>query len=135
MSTTAATDTPEPSTAVRADYGPIQAAEAAGIGRYLFELGRGAGVIPGPDTASGRWSATVVEQLRADLPELMPRLDDLRALGAVRIAEALTKATGIEGIRVSDVEDLAERGLLRRMGEFNERPLYAARDAETFTAT
>ncbi|MFG2844246.1 3'-5' exonuclease [Kitasatospora sp. NPDC048296] len=119
----------------RADHGPYQAADAAGINRYLWDLGRGAGLIPPADTDRGRWSAAVVNQLRTELPELLPRLDALRPLGARRIAETLRTATGVEAVTADDVPVLADRGLLRRLGDFEGHPTYGALEAEQWTDT
>ncbi|MER5354643.1 3'-5' exonuclease [Kitasatospora sp. NPDC002551] len=117
----------------RDDHGPYQAADAAGISRYLWDLGRGAGLIPAADTDRGRWSAAVVHQLRTELPELLPRLDALRPLGARRIAETLRQVTGIAAVAAEDVPVLADRGLLRCLGTFEGHPTYGALEAEQWT--
>ncbi|MFJ5122313.1 3'-5' exonuclease [Kitasatospora sp. NPDC088548] len=119
----------------RADHGPYQAADAAGISRYFWDLGRDAGLIPAADTDRGRWSTAVVHQLRTDLPELLPRLDALRPLGARRIADTLRTVTGIAAVTADDVPVLADLGLLRRLGEFEGHPTYGALEAEQWTDT
>ncbi|MFJ9521837.1 exonuclease domain-containing protein [Kitasatospora sp. NPDC101801] len=119
----------------RADHGPYQAADTAGIGRYLWDLGRQAGLIPAADTDKGRWSSTLVHQLRTELPDLLPKLDALRPLGSRRIAETLRQVTGLQEITPDDVPVLADLGLLRRLGTYEGHPTYGALEAEQWSDT
>lgn len=111
----------------RSDYGPVQAGQYAGM---FWEQGVRLGVIPGPDTGH-RWSHAIVQDIADRAAEVRAEIDRRQPLGANRCAVLLAERTGLE-VQRSDIEDLAEAGVLRVAGEHKGWLLYDRQGIDAF---
>jgi hypothetical protein len=107
----------------RRGYGPIQF-DRLGLRAWQVDRARTLGLIPAPDLDGRRWSAALVEPLAARVPEIVAAVGEHPGVGANRAADQLAERTSIAGVHRSDVEALAERGLLRVVGAYKDWPLY-----------
>lgn len=115
-------------------YGPIQMGDRLGLARFQVDRALAAGLIPPPDRAQGRWSASVVDGLAERADEIRAAVGSVPDLGAGRAAEELSGRLGIE-VTADAVVELAARGLIPVAGEYKGCPLYCGRTVEQFTDT
>ncbi|MFF9786350.1 hypothetical protein [Streptomyces nigrescens] len=109
-----------------------QLAAELGIEPWMVTRGQELGIVPERTTSKG-WSRQVADALAGRVAELREAIAEREGLGARRIAEeVLAPATGL-AVAADDVPKLAERGLLRVVGEYSGRPLYSVRDAKALT--
>lgn len=118
----------------RRDYGPVQLATYLGL--YEFQLRRALedGLVPGPDRARGRWSASLADAALARAAEIRAAAGSVPDYGAVRAAEELSRRLGIE-VTADTVEELASRDLIPVTGYYKDNALYDGRAVEKFTDT
>lgn len=112
-----------------ADYGAIQLRNRlGGLKEWQFNSLIRHGLLE--NSPSRRWSAAVVEELEARLPEALEAIGPQGPLGARRCAALAAELLGIE-VEGADIEELVERGLLSpavdylgRTIEFEHKSLY-----------
>ncbi|MEV5348967.1 3'-5' exonuclease [Streptomyces achromogenes] len=109
-------------------FGPVQLADHAGLARWQIDRGLVKGLVPKPGLPSGRWSDEQADDVKSRREEIAGVLGDRQGFGAKRTAELLQEATGLE-LWTSDVEQLAERGLIEETGEWKGWTLYDPRVA------
>ncbi|MEU6718325.1 3'-5' exonuclease [Nonomuraea sp. NPDC046802] len=102
------------------DFADNELRAALGLDYGAWRRGRDAAVIPDPDRPP-YWTRALARQIIADR-DLMARIPP-QPLGARRCAEALAAATGLQ-VQADDITELAERGLLASVGEYEGWPLY-----------
>jgi hypothetical protein len=88
------------------------------------------GLLPPPDTPSGRWSAPLARDIADRWPQTAPAVTAAEDLGAVRCAALLSRLTGLP-VRAAHIDDLATRGLLQPSRTYRQRPLYRVADLHT----
>jgi hypothetical protein len=113
------------------EYGPVQLAGFLGLGRWQLDRALTDGLIPGPDTRSGKWPSAVAREAAARLKDIRAAVGGIPDLGAVRAAEVLTERLGIP-VTADGVAELARRGLIPVTGDYKGFPLYDGRVLETF---
>jgi hypothetical protein len=118
----------------RKDYGPVQLAGYLGLLQFQFDRARADGLIPPPDRARGRWSASIADDALARVAEIRAAAGTVPDFGAVRAAEELSKRLGI-AVTGHGVEELARRGLLPVAGYYKDHAIYDGRAVEAFTDT
>ena len=115
----------------RRNYGPVQLATYLGLEQWQFPRARGAGLIPAPDRARGRWSAAVADDALARIDQIRAVAGSVPDLGAVRSAEVLSVRLGTV-VTGNGVEELARRGLIPIAGHYKSYPLYDGQALEAF---
>ena len=95
-----------------------------GLDRWQFEHATAANLIPGPDTASGKWSAAAARTIAGRLAEIVAQIGSEHPIGARRAADRMAQRTGLY-VSPLDVEVLVERGLLSAADRCKGHPLYA----------
>ncbi|WP_206603710.1 hypothetical protein [Streptomyces sp. CB03238] len=110
-------------------FGPIQLAKWLGLENWQVPRAVQHGLIPPPDVDDKRWSHTVAATLPDRVEEIRAAVGDHPGLGSIKAAEHLSQRTRVEVERV-DVQALADRGLLRPVGEFKGHPMYALDDLD-----
>jgi hypothetical protein len=129
-----ATDLPDP-----ADPGAQTGLTIAGLATAIQvpqgTLRRAAelGLLPPPDTPSGRWSPSLARDIQDHWPQIAPAVQAAEDLGAVRCAEFLSRLTGLP-VRPAHVDELAARGLLQPSRTYRQRSLYRIADLHTLAA-
>lgn len=112
-------------------FGPVQLAQFLGLARWQLDRALAGGLIPGPDTPRGKWSAKAAGEAAARLTEIRAAVGGIPDLGAVRAAEVLTGRLGIP-VTADGVTELARRGLMPVAGDYKGFPLYDGRALEIF---
>lgn len=114
----------------KGDLGPVQAARLLGLSGWQFEAARRRGLLGDPTgrgwTVAGVEAAVPrIEQIRAQLPEGPP-------VGAVRSAERICERLGgSPAVTGLEVEALAQRGLLKKVGDYKGHALYDQGELDT----
>ncbi|MFD7409244.1 3'-5' exonuclease [Streptomyces sp. NPDC059866] len=115
----------------RKGFGPVQLANHAGLARWQVERGQLKKLIPAPALDSGRWSDEQADNVKARRDQIIEVLGTHPGYGASRGAQLLAQAPDLAGKKLEvwacDVEQLAEQGLLERVGEFEGYALYDER--------
>lgn len=111
------------------DFGPVQVLARTGLARWQWAAGRAGGLIPGPDTPTGRWSRAVADAVAARREEILAAVGDEAPIGGHRAADRLAARTGLAVAR-PDVEALAEAGVLAVAGWYEDWPLWDCRDLD-----
>ncbi|MFI7643352.1 hypothetical protein [Nonomuraea sp. NPDC049400] len=106
--------------AIPDDFADNELRAALGLDYGAWRRGRDAAVIPDPDRPP-YWTRVLARQLLADR-DLVARIPP-QPLGARRCAERLAAATGLQ-VQADDITELAERGMLAPVGEYEGWPLY-----------
>lgn len=124
-------------TAELVDFGPIQLGTRLGLARWQVEVACGRGLIPGPDLASGRWSAAVIKEVAGRVGAIVAAVGQEHPIGATRAARRLAERTGLD-VAGADVALLAARGVLRVADVFERRgesyDLYAPAELDQVAA-
>ncbi|MCZ7458242.1 hypothetical protein [Streptomyces sp. WMMC940] len=118
----------------REGLGPVQLARYLGLKNWQLQRARDRDLIPAPDTPEHRWSEELARTLPDRVPEILAAVGDHPGLGSEKAAERLCERTGLEVDR-SDVQLLADRGLLSAVGDFRGWPLYAVEDLDALPLT
>ncbi|MET9864524.1 hypothetical protein ABZY93_35390 [Streptomyces smyrnaeus] len=113
----------------RETFGPVQLSRHLGLKTWQLQRARERGLVPEPDTEQKRWSKELVETLPDRVEEILAAVGDHPGLGSEKAAEHLAQRTGLE-VERADVQLLAERSLLRPVGDFRGWPLYAIEDLD-----
>jgi len=113
------------------DYGPIQFLAVLGIPRWQFERALKDGLIPAPDSASGRWPTATVESTLANLDQITAQLGTQPDVGAGRAAEVLSARFDMD-VAPGVLWELARMGLIPQVGDYKGYPLYDGRALEAF---
>ena len=113
------------------EYGPVQLAEFLDLERWQLDRAITDGLIPGPDTPRGKWSAAVAREAAARLKDIRAAVGSIPDLGAVRAAEVLTGRLGTP-VTSDGVAELARRGLIPVTGHYKGFALYDGRALEAF---
>jgi hypothetical protein len=113
-------------------YGPVQLAEFLGLGRWQLDRALTDGLIPGPDTRSGKWSSAVARQAAARLTDIRAAVGTIPDLGAMRAADILTQRLGTP-VTSDGISELARRGLIPVAGHYKSFAVYDGRALEAFT--
>ncbi|MFI8854817.1 hypothetical protein ACIGW3_32060 [Streptomyces sp. NPDC053499] len=113
----------------RETFGPVQLSRYLGLKTWQLQRARERGLVPEPDTEQKRWSKELAEALPDRVEEILAAVGDHPGLGSEKAAEHLAQHTGLE-VERADVQLLAERGLLRPVGDFRGWPLYAIEDLD-----
>ncbi|MFD7282420.1 hypothetical protein ACFV80_36715 [Streptomyces sp. NPDC059862] len=115
----------------RKGFGPVQLANHAGLARWQVERGQLKKLIPAPALNSGRWSNEQADDVKARRDQIIEVLGTHPGYGASRGAQLLAQAPHLAGKKLEvwacDIEQLAEQGLLERVGEFEGYALYDER--------
>ncbi|MGW4411947.1 exonuclease domain-containing protein [Nonomuraea sp. NPDC004702] len=111
--------------AIPDDFADDELRAALGLDYAAWRRGRDAAVIPAPDRPP-YWTRALSAGLIADR-DLVARIPP-QPLGARRIAESLAAATGLP-VQACDITDLADRGVLEPVGEYEGWPLFDPRAA------
>jgi hypothetical protein len=114
------------------EYGPVQLAGFLGLGRWQLDRALTDGLVPGPDTRSGKWSSAVAREAAARLTDIRAAVGTIPDLGAVRAAEVLTQRLGTP-VTCDGVTELARRGLIPVAGHYKGFAVYDGRALEAFT--
>ncbi|MBO8194916.1 hypothetical protein ITI46_25135 [Streptomyces oryzae] len=114
----------------RETFGPVQLSRYLGLKTWQLQRARERGLVPEPDTEQKRWSKELAETLPDRVEEILAAVGDHPGLGSEKSAEHLAQRTGLE-VERADVQLLAERGLLRPVGDFRGWPLYAIDDLDS----
>lgn len=114
------------------DYGPIQLARHLGLSRGQFDRACRWEIVPAPDRDGRRWSPEAIAGLDRD--RLLAQVGHLPDVGAVRAAEEITAATGIQ-VQPDAIAELARWGHLRVVGTYRDHPLYDGGDLEHLITT
>jgi hypothetical protein len=114
------------------EYGPVQLAEFLGLGRWQLDRALTDGLIPGPDTRSGKWSSAVARDAAARLTDIRAAVGGIPDLGAMRAADVLTQRLGTP-VTSDGVTELSRRGLIPVAGHYKSFALYDGRALEAFT--
>lgn len=112
----------------REGFGPVQLARRLGIKEWQLHHAQYRGLVPPPDIDGRRWSAAVAETF-PDRDTILATVGDHPGIGSEKAAEHLAQRTGMD-LERADVQDLAERGALRSVGEYKGWPLYALEDLD-----
>jgi hypothetical protein len=112
-------------------FGPVQLARFLGLARWQLDRALAGGVIPGPDTPRGKWSANLAGESAARLAEIRAAVGAIPDLGAVRAAEVLADRLAMP-VTADGVTELARRGLIPVTGHYKGFPLYHGHVLETF---
>ncbi len=110
-----------------------QLAAVVDVPQAALQRARDLKLMPPPDTADGRWSATAAEEINRQWPQTAAALQAGRELGLVRCAEMLTRVTGLQVGR-AHVEELAARGSLKVSRFYRQQPLFRVADLHALTA-
>jgi hypothetical protein len=113
------------------EYGTVQLAEFLGLARWQLDRALTDGLIPGPDTRSGKWPPAVAQEAAARLKDIRAAVGSIPDLGAVRAAEVLTGRLGTP-VTSDGVTELARRGLIPVAGHYKGFALYDGRALEAF---
>ena len=114
------------------EYGPVQLAGFLGLGRWQLDRALTDGLIPGPDTRSGKWSSAVAREAAARLTDIRAAVSGIPDLGAMRAADVLTQRLGTP-VTSDGVTELARRGLIPVAGHYKGFAVYDGRALEAFT--
>ncbi len=112
------------------DYGPIQIGTRLDLSTWQIERAVAAGLLAGP-AAGGRWPAAVVDEALTRREEIVAAVGALPDMGAHRAADVLAERFGIE-VPAAVLLELDRRGLVPRVGEYKDHPLYCGRALEAF---
>ncbi|MFJ3826025.1 hypothetical protein [Streptomyces nodosus] len=107
----------------------MQLARYLGLKSWQLQRARDRGLIPEPDTEQHRWSEDVARTLPDRVDAILAAVGDHPGLGSEKAAEYLAQRTGLDVDR-SDVQLMAERGVLLAVGEFRGWPLYTTDDLD-----
>ncbi len=110
--------------AKKQSFGPHQLARELGLKTWQVRRAVLRGLLPPPDTDTGRWSHERAEALRAEADGVREVLGDHPGFGAVRAAEALARSTGL-AVERADVGALVDGGLLEPADTYRGHPLYS----------
>lgn len=116
-----------------AHYGPIQLANRLGLAEWQFDAARHHGLIPPPDVAGNRWSAKLAHPLADRVPAIIAAVGAEHPIGSNRAAARLAERTGLE-VDWTDIQDLADRGLLSITGRYKDWPLHDPREIDRLDA-
>ncbi|MGP3979338.1 hypothetical protein ACTWQF_36085 [Streptomyces sp. 8N114] len=116
----------------RETFGPVQLSRYLGLKTWQLQRARERGLVPEPDTEQKRWSKELAQTLPDRVEEILTIVGDHPGLGSEKAAEHLAQRTGLE-VERADVQLLAERGVLRPVGDFRGWPLYAIEDLDALT--
>jgi len=114
----------------RETFGPVQLSRYLGLKTWQLQRARERGLVPEPDTEQKRWSKELAKTLPDRVEEILAAVGHHPGLGSEKSAEHLAQSTGLE-VERADVQLLAERGLLRPVGDFRGWPLYAIEDLDS----
>lgn len=114
-------------------WGPRKLAATLGTSPTLVERARDMGLISPPDHAGQWWSPAAAEEIRKRWPQVMAAIQDALELGGTRCAELLARRTGLP-VTVTDVEELAARGMVHVTRYYKQRPLYRVAQVEALAA-
>ncbi len=109
-----------------ADFGPVQVLRHTGLAEWQWDAARAAGLIPAPDTATGRWSRAVADEVAQRRDEIVAFVGVDAPIGGHKAAARLAERTGLE-VQKHDVEALADAGTLAVAGWYKEWPLWDCR--------
>jgi hypothetical protein len=115
-----------------ATYGPLQFPDRLGLSVPQFERAQRLGIIPGPDTAGGRWSAAAFDAAAARIDAITAAVGTMPDVGATRAEDHLAERFGI-AVNPGTAAELARRGHLPVVGEHKGYPLYCGLALERFT--
>lgn len=109
--------------------GPVQAARRLGLTGWQFEAALRRGLL-GESTRYG-WPVAEIEDAAARIEEIRAQLPEGPPVGAVRSAERITERLN-EAVMVTglEVEALAQRGLLVKVGDYKGHALYDQGDLD-----
>ncbi|MFJ8629100.1 hypothetical protein ACIRD3_40480 [Kitasatospora sp. NPDC093550] len=110
-------------------FGPVQLARHLGLKDWQVTRAQQRGLIPAPDLEGGRWSEAAVGPLTDLVPRITAELGDHPGLGSQKAAEYLSEQTGLT-VERTDIQDLAEQGVLHPVGEFKGWPMYSIEDLD-----
>lgn len=114
------------------DYGPIQLARHLGLSRGQFDRACRWEIVPAPDRDGRRWSPEAIAGLDRD--RLLAQVGHLPDVGAVRAAEEIATAVGIQ-VQPDAIAELARWGHLRVVGTYRDHLLYDGGDLENVIAS
>ncbi|MGW3308210.1 hypothetical protein ACWDG9_16670 [Streptomyces sp. NPDC001073] len=106
-----------------ATYGPVQFPVHAGLHLWQFERAQRLGLIPGPDTADGRWTAGVFDHAVARITDITQAVGTMPDVGSTRAEEHLAERFPTVTVHPGTAAELARRSHLPVIGDYYG-PLY-----------
>src|SRR5215831_18911070 len=111
---------PEPPAA---DFGPVQVLRHTGLAEWQWDAAAATGLIPPPDVGGRRWSAAAAAAVTAGRDQIIAAVGTEPPVGGHRAAARLAGRTGL-AVEKTDVEALADAGLLAVAGRYKQWPLW-----------
>ena len=116
-----------------ADFGPVQVLQHTGLAEWQWDAAAAAGLIPPPDVGGRRWSAAAAAAVTARRDQIIAAVGTEPPVGGHRAAARLAGRTGL-AVEKTDVEALADAGLLAVAGWYKQWPLWDCRALDAVDA-
>ena len=116
-----------------ADFGPVQVLRHTGLAEWQWDAAAAAGLTPPPDAGGRRWSAAAAAAVTAGRDQIIAAVGTEPPVGGHRAAARLAGRTGL-AVEKTDVEALADAGLLAVAGWYKQWPLWDCRALDAVDA-